>query len=99
VVLGLLLVLVRLLVKTGVCAALARPSGVSVRKGALSGLALAPLAVFTVLMIEQTRRLGVEFNYSLAPLTAMALVLQVFGPLVTQRALGWAGESHQHKEI
>lgn len=98
-VLGALLVLVRMLVKTGVCAALARPSGISVRKGALSGLALAPLAVFTILMVEQTRRLGVEFNYSLAPLTAMALLLQVFGPLLTQRALALADESHQHKEI
>jgi Kef-type K+ transport system membrane component KefB len=97
--LGLLVVMVRMVVKVGVCAALARPSGVSIRKGALSGLALAPVAVFTVLMIEQTRRLGVEFNYSLAPLTAMALVLQVFGPIVTQRALVWADEAHQHKEV
>lgn len=97
--LGLLVVLVRTVVKVGVCAALARPSGISVRKGALSGLALAPVAVFTVLMIEQTRRLGVEFNYSLAPLTAMALVLQVVGPIITQRALVWANEAHQHKEV
>jgi Kef-type K+ transport system membrane component KefB len=96
--LGALLVLVRMLVKVGVCAALSRPSGISVRKGALSGLALAPLAVFAVLMIEQTRRLGVEFNYSLAPLTAIALLLQVVGPLITQRALVWADETHQHKE-
>jgi Kef-type K+ transport system membrane component KefB len=97
-VLGALLVLVRLAVKVGVCAAFARPSGVSVRKGALSGLALAPLAVFTVLMIEQARRLGVEFNYSLAPLTAIALLLQVLGPMITQRALVWADEAHQHRE-
>jgi Kef-type K+ transport system membrane component KefB len=98
-VLGALLVLVRMLAKVGACAALARPSGISVRKGALSGLALAPLAVFAVLMIEQTRRLGVEFNYSLAPLTAIALLLQVLGPLITQRALIWADETHQHKEV
>jgi Kef-type K+ transport system membrane component KefB len=98
-VLGALLVLVRMLAKVGACAALARPSGISVRKGALSGLALAPLAVFAVLMIEQTRRLGVEFNYSLAPLTAIALLLQVVGPLITQRALIWADETHQHKEV
>lgn len=97
--LGLLVVLVRMVVKVGACAVLARPSGISVRKGALSGLALAPAAVFTVLMIEQTRRLGVEFNYSLAPLTAMALVLQVVGPIITQRALAWANEAHQHKEV
>ncbi len=98
-VLGAILVLVRMLAKVGVCAALARPSGVSVRKGALSGLALAPLGVFAVLMVEQTRRLGVDFNYSLAPLTAIALLLQVLGPIVTQRALVWANEAHQHKEI
>jgi Kef-type K+ transport system membrane component KefB len=97
-VLGALLMLVRLVVKVGVCAAFARPSGISVRKGALSGLALAPLAVFTVLMIEQARRLGVEFNYSLAPLTAMAMLLQVLGPIVTQRALAWADEGHYRKE-
>lgn len=97
--LGLLLVVVRLVVKVGVCAALARPSGVSVRKGALAGLALAPQAVFAVLMIEQTRHLGVDFNYSLPPLVAMALIMQVAGPLLTQRALIWAEETRQHKEI
>jgi len=90
---GALLVLVRLLVKVGVCAAFARPSGVSVRKGALSGLALAPMGVFAVLMLEQTRRLGVDLFHGLAPLAAMALLLQVLGPLITQRALAWAHES------
>jgi hypothetical protein len=49
-------------------------------------------------MIEQARRLGVEFNYSLAPLTAIALLLQVLGPMITQRALVWADEAHQHRE-
>jgi Kef-type K+ transport system membrane component KefB len=97
-VLGLLLVLVRLLVKVGVCAALARPSGISARKGALAGLALTPLGVFAVLMLEQTRRLGVELADYLAPLAAIALVLQVLGPLITQRALAWAAETRHDKE-
>jgi Kef-type K+ transport system membrane component KefB len=97
-VLGLLLVLVRLLVKVGVCAALARPSGISARKGALAGLALSPLGVFAVLMLEQTRRLGVELADYLAPLAAIALVLQVLGPLITQRALAWAAETRHDKE-
>jgi Kef-type K+ transport system membrane component KefB len=97
-VLGLLLVLVRLLVKVGVCAALARPSGISARKGALAGLALTPLGVFAVLMLEQTRRLGVELADYLAPLAAIALVLQVLGPLITQRALAWALETRHDKE-
>jgi Kef-type K+ transport system membrane component KefB len=97
-VLGALLVLVRLFVKVGVCAGFAHVSGISVRKGALSGLALAPLAVFAVLMIEQTRRLGVEFNYSMAPIAAIAMLLQVLGPMMTQRALTWADEIHHHRE-
>jgi hypothetical protein len=85
-------------VKVGVCAAFAHVSGISVRKGALSGLALAPLAVFAVLMIEQTRRLGVDFNYSMAPIAAIAMLLQVLGPMMTQRALAWADEIHHHRE-
>jgi Kef-type K+ transport system membrane component KefB len=97
-VLGALLVLVRMAAKVGVCAAFAHVSGISVRKGALSGLALAPLAVFAVLMIEQTRRLGVEFNYSMAPIAAIAMLLQVLGPMITQRALAWADETHHHRE-
>jgi carboxylate-amine ligase len=92
--LGLLLVLVRLLVKVGVCAAFARVSGISVRKGALSGLALAPMGVFAVLLIEQTRRLGVDLFDSLAPLAAIALLLQLLGPLISQRAVIAAAETH-----
>jgi Kef-type K+ transport system membrane component KefB len=91
---GLLLVLVRLLVKVGVCAAFARVSGISVRKGALSGLALAPMGVFAVLLIEQTRRLGVDLFDSLAPLAAIALLLQLLGPLISQRAVIAAAETH-----
>ena len=92
--LGLLLVLVRMLVKVGVCAAFARVSGISVRKGALSGLAMAPMGVFAVLLIEQTRRLGVDLFDSLAPLAAIALLTQLVGPLITQRAAIAAAETH-----
>ncbi len=96
--LGTLLVLVRLLVKVGVCAAFARVSGISVRKGALSGLALAPMGVFAVMLIEQTRRLGVDLFHSLAPLAAVALLLQLLGPLIAQRAVMAAAETHEGKE-
>lgn len=96
--LGLLLVIVRLVVKVGVCAALARPSGISVRKGALSGLALAPMGVFAILLIEQARRLGVDLLESLAPLAATALLLQLAGPLLSQRAVIAACETRQDKE-
>jgi Kef-type K+ transport system membrane component KefB len=95
---GLLLVLVRATVKVGVCTALARVSGISARKGALSGLALTPMAVFAVLLLEQTRRLGVDLFHTLAPLAAIALLLEVVGPLVVQRAMVLALETRNARE-
>jgi Kef-type K+ transport system membrane component KefB len=96
--LGLLLVLVRATVKVGVCTAFARVSGISARKGALSGLALTPMAVFAVLLLEQTRRLGVDLFHTLAPLAAIALLLEVAGPLVVQRAMVLALETRNARE-
>lgn len=96
--LGVLLVIVRLVVKVGVCAAFARVSGISVRKGALSGLALAPMGVFAILLIEQARRLGVDLFESLAPLAAIALLLQLIGPFLSQRAVMAAAETHHARE-
>jgi Kef-type K+ transport system membrane component KefB len=96
--LGLLLVLVRGFVKVGVCTAFARVSGISARKGALSGLALTPMAVFAILLMEQTRRIGVDLFDSLAPLAAVMLLLDVLGPLLTQRAVVWANETRHIKE-
>jgi Kef-type K+ transport system membrane component KefB len=97
--LGLLLVLVRGLVKVGVCTAFARVSGISARKGALSGLALTPMAVFAILLMEQTRWIGVDLFDSLAPLAAVMLLLDVLGPVLTQRAVVWAHETRSMKEV
>jgi len=96
--LGVLLALVRLVVKTAVCTVFARVSGISLRKGALSGLALAPMGVFAILLVEQARRLGVDLFDSLVPLAAIALVLQLVGPLLAQRAVIAAHETHHAKE-
>jgi Kef-type K+ transport system membrane component KefB len=95
---GVLLVLVRATAKVGVCTAFARVSGISARKGALSGLALTPMAVFAVLLLEQTRRLGVDLFHTLAPLAAIALLLEVIGPLVVQRAMVLALETRNARE-
>lgn len=97
--LGLLLVLVRGVVKVGVCTAFARVSGISARKGALSGLALTPMAVFAILLMEQTRWIGVDLFDSLAPLAAVMLLLDVLGPVLTQRAVVWADETRNMKEV
>jgi Kef-type K+ transport system membrane component KefB len=100
--LGLLLVLVRLVVKVVLCAVFARVSGISARKGALTGLALAPMAVFALLMLEQVRHLGIDLMHGLytqlAPLAAAALLLQLAGPLLSQRAVIAAAETRQRKE-
>jgi Kef-type K+ transport system membrane component KefB len=96
--LGLLLVVVRGCVKVGVCTAFARASGISSKKGALSGLALTPMAVFAILLMEQTRWIGVDLFDSLAPLAAVMLLLDVLGPILTQRAVVWADETRNTKE-
>jgi len=94
--LGLLLLLVRALVKVAVCTATARVSGISARKGALTGIAIMPLTVFAIVLIEETRRQGVDLFDSLtplAPLAAMAMMLEVIAPVLTQFALRGARES------
>jgi Kef-type K+ transport system membrane component KefB len=96
--LGLLLVLVRAAVKVSVCAGFARVSGISHRKGALTGMAIMPMAVFAILLLEQTRRLGVEMFDSLAPLAAVTLLLEVVAPVLTQRAVIWAREARTQRE-
>lgn len=98
IVLALLLVLARFAAKTICVAAFARVSGVSWRKGLLTGMALTPISVFAVLLLEQTRRAGVDLVDTLMPLAAMALLLEVIGPIVTQRAVIWAKETPDKTE-
>ena len=66
--LGLLLVLTRLVTKVASVAALAHHSGMSLRKGVLTGLALTPISVFVILTLEHTRYLGIDLLDQLAPL-------------------------------
>ena len=96
--LGMLLILVRMLVKVVVVGGLARVSGISWRKGVLTGLAMAPMSVFVILLLEQARYLGIDLVDQLAPLAAATLVLELVGPIVTQRALAAAGESGEPAE-
>ncbi|HYD94576.1 MAG TPA: cation:proton antiporter [Noviherbaspirillum sp.] len=91
--LALLLIATRFVTKTLGVTAFSRLSGISWRKGALTGMALTPISVFAILLLEQTRRLGVDLVDGLPPLAAMALLLEVVGPIITQRALIWAKET------
>ena len=62
------------------------------------GLALSPLSVFVILLLEQTRHLQLDLLGEVAGMAAMVLLLEIIGPLVTRCALQWAGETHQDRE-
>jgi len=87
------LVLVRLLTKTAGVTAFAHLSGISWRKGMLTGVALAPLSVFVILLIEHARHAGVQVVEELRAVAAVTMLLEVFGPIILQRALVWAREA------
>lgn len=91
--LGLLLVLARSAVKVAICGATARASGINPRKGLLTGMALAPMSVFALLLLEQSRHLGLQLVDRLDVLAAMALLLEVAGPALTYFALRLARET------
>ncbi|MDO8887362.1 MAG: cation:proton antiporter [Hydrogenophaga sp.] len=96
---GLLLIAVRTASKVGCNLVAARLSGITERKGLLTGLALTPMSAFAILLLEQTRLYG--FAPAVAVLSAMAgmmVVQELLGPVVTQRALMTAHETHVTKE-
>jgi len=96
--LALMLMVVRFAVKTAGVVAFARVSGITWRKGLLTGMALTPLSAFAILLLEQTRHLGIGLVDELAALAAITLLLEVIGPIVTQWALVLAKEVPDTKE-
>ena len=97
--LALLLILVRAASKVACNVAAARLSGSTERKGVLAGLALTPMSVFTIVLLEQTRSLGfAPATEVLTVMAAMMLLQELLGPLVTQRSLMAAAETHVTKE-
>lgn len=96
--LALAVVGVRFVTKLAGTTLFAHLSGISWRKGVFTGLALTPLSVFAILLVEQTRHLGLELVDELAALAGIVLVLEAAGPLVTHWALIWAGEAPRKDE-
>ncbi|MBK6854488.1 MAG: cation:proton antiporter [Burkholderiales bacterium] len=92
---GLALALIgcRFVVKVVIVTALAQVSGTSWRKGVLTGMALTPISVFVILLLEHSRFLGIDLLDQLAPLAAATLMLDLVGPVIAQRALIMVGES------
>lgn len=91
--LAVALVAARLVTKTVGVTLFAHLSGVTWRKGALTGLALAPLSVFVILLLEQARHSGLPVVDELRAMAAVTMLLEVFGPVIIQRALVWAREA------
>jgi Kef-type K+ transport system membrane component KefB len=99
VLLGLALIFVRIATKVVCNVAAARLSGSTERKGLLTGLALTPMSAFAILLLEQSRLYGFEPARQVLMALAFMMVLQeLFGPLVTQRALQAARETHVTRE-
>lgn len=93
--LALAVVAARLAVKVAATTVFAHLSGITWRKGALTGLAMTPMSVLVIVLLEQTRHLKLYALDQVAGLAAIVLLLEVIGPIVTRRALVWAGETHQ----
>ena len=96
--LGIAIITVRQIAKIVGIILYAHSSGISWRKGLLIGIASAPISAFVILVLEQTRYLGVNLIDQFAPLAAAALTLEVIGPILTQRALIWAHEVPETKD-
>jgi len=72
----------------------ARVSGTTFRKGALTGLALMPMAAFAMLLLEESRLYGFDLaRESLPTIVGLLVLLEVIAPIVTQRALVAANEA------
>jgi Kef-type K+ transport system membrane component KefB len=98
-ILGVVLILARTFTKVACNVAAARLSGISERKGVLTGLALTPMSAFAILLIEQTRLMGFDPAVQvLATMAGMMLLQELFGPIVTQRSLMAARETHVTRE-
>lgn len=90
--LGAALVVVRAAAKIVAVTLLARPAGTTWRKGMLTAIAMSPLSTFVVLLVDDTRAVGIDLIDAIAPIATATLLLLWIGPLATQLALRLAGE-------
>lgn len=93
--LALAVIAARLITKTLATTLLARLSGIGWRKGGLTGLAMTPMSAFVILMLEQSRHLHTGMFDTIVGISAIVWLLEIVGPLVTQKALILAGETQQ----
>ena len=90
--LGLLVVLVRLVATCAATTACAIPSGISWQKGAWSGVALAPMSVLALVLLDRTAPMSASSLALVTPLVGAVVLLEVGGPLLVALALRAARE-------
>jgi Kef-type K+ transport system membrane component KefB len=95
-VLGSLIILARCIAKIVSVTTFSWISGITWRKGMLLGVAMTPVSALTILVLEQARYLNLNIAEQLAPLAAFVFILEIFAPILTQRALMWARETSTH---
>lgn len=84
----------RVLIPVACNVLLAVPSGTTVRKGVLTGVALLPMSAMTLLLLERGVALGFPpAAHALWQMTAALLWLELLGPWVTQWSLVAAREA------
>lgn len=84
--------LARYLVKGSTILVFARLSGLSLRKGLLTGLALMPMASFGILLLELAAQRGLLFSDTLAAMGGVLLLVDLASPVILRRTLMLAGE-------
>jgi NhaP-type Na+/H+ or K+/H+ antiporter len=90
--LGLFIITIRQIAKIVGISLFAHISGISIKKGLLTGMAMTPISVFVILILEQTRYIGFNIVDTLSPLAMVTLTLEIIGPVMVQRAFMLANE-------
>jgi Kef-type K+ transport system membrane component KefB len=89
----------RLVAKWVAASATALPSGISLRKGSLLGLSLAPMSGLAVVLVQNVSGLYPTFPADLALIVlASASLLELLGPILTKVALVQAKEARPEED-
>lgn len=91
--LAVTVLVVRFVVKGASMLAFARLSGLSLKKGALTGAALMPMAGFGILLLELSAQRGLNFSDTLAAMCGLLLLADLVSPIILRRILLVGGEA------
>jgi Kef-type K+ transport system membrane component KefB len=95
---ALALTVVRVVCKVGAVGVLAPLTGISLRKGLLTGLGLLPMSATAIMLTQQISQLNPQLGAQTSSvLLASVLILQVFGTLTLMLALRASGEARAER--